>query len=97
MLCPLCSGPVHQENGDFVCQVGHRVTAGHMADATELHLAEAMWMAIQALDNEADVLRALGGEKGASFANEAESQAHLLREFARTHAPSVNDPGTEGE
>jgi hypothetical protein len=91
MRCPLCSGPVHSEDRDFRCEIGHRVGAAELSRSTELELAEALWMAIQALDNEADVLRAIGGERGAQFADDAERQARMLREFAHQHAPRVND------
>ena len=92
MRCPLCSGPVREVDGGFECEVGHRVGSDRMVRDADLRLAEALWMAVQALDNEADVLRAAGGDEGSRFADDAEQQARLLREFARQHAPRVNDP-----
>lgn len=93
MRCPLCSGPVHESGGRFECEVGHRVDGDHLTTAADVGLAEALWMAVQALDNEADVLRAVGDEHGARYADDAERQARQLREFARDHAPRVNDIG----
>lgn len=93
MICPLCGGPVHAAGGEFECEVGHRVDAARLSASSELRLAEALWMAIQALDNEADVLRAVGGTEGARFAEDAERQAADLRAFARDHAPRVHGDG----
>jgi hypothetical protein len=76
----------------FECEVGHRVDGERMSEATELEMVQALWMAIQALDNEADVLRALGGEEGAAFADDAERQGRQLREFARQHSRKLSDP-----
>jgi hypothetical protein len=89
--CPLCSGPVHNEDGEFVCEVGHRVTDDDMAKTTEIQVSEALWMAINALENEAGLLRSLPDGKGMHFADIAETQARQLREFAQGHAITVND------
>ncbi len=89
MRCPLCGGPVHEDDGSYECEIGHRVDAAALLRSTERRLAEALWMAIQALDNEADVLRAVGGADAVGFADAAEKQARLLREFGRRHAPRV--------
>lgn len=90
MRCPLCGGPVHEEGSAYECLVGHRVSGEHLTEYTDLKLSEALWMAVQALDNESDVLRAVGGPDAAGFADDAEAQSKLLREFARRHAPRVN-------
>jgi hypothetical protein len=73
------------------CAFGHRVDPDDLVKSTELQVSEALWMAIQALDNEADVLRAIGGEEGRPYADDAARQAKLLREFGRANASGVND------
>lgn len=90
MRCPLCSGPVHADAGAFECEVGHRVDSVTLIRDSDLKLAEALRVARQALDNEADVLRAAGGADVQRFADEAEEQAKRLSEFASRHAPRVN-------
>lgn len=90
MRCPLCSGPVHEAGSAFECEVGHRVDGGQLMEFTDLQLAEALWMAFSALDNEVSTLRAVGGAAGAEFADDAEEQSRLLRDFARLHATRVN-------
>ena len=82
MRCPLCNGPVHRSDGQFECEVGHKADDETMRDFTDTQLAEALWMAIEALDAEASVRRALGTD---GFADKAEAQAQLLRDFARLH------------
>lgn len=73
----------------------HQVSDARMVEFTELELVEALWMAIQALDNEADVLRALGGDGAAAFADDAQRQTRQLREFARQHTMHVENHATE--
>src|SRR4051794_35524219 len=89
MRCPLCCGPVHEAEGGFECQLGPRVDGDRLAGATDLALAEALWMGVQALDNEAEVLRALGDPGGDELADDAEGQKVLLRMFARRHAQRI--------
>ena len=88
--CPLCSGPVHPEGELFVCEVGHKANRDSVARDAEKRLAGALWMAMEALDNESSVLRRLGGAEGQRFADEADSQSRVLREFARTNAIRLN-------
>ena len=85
--CPLCGGPVHDEqDGPLRCAIGHQVTAEELAAATERRLAEAMWNAIEALDSEAMVLRLLEPTAHSeSLAREAERQAAMLLDFATRH------------
>lgn len=90
MHCPLCSGPVRPEGDGFLCEVGHKADRHAVAKHAEFRLAEALWMAVQALDNEAEVLRRLGGAEGRRFADEADGQLRVLRDFARTNAVRLN-------
>jgi hypothetical protein len=73
-----------------VCAVGHELEPDEMVTATTVRLAAALWMAIEALDNEAAVLRIVRGADQAraeAWADEASTQAQLLRDFAQRHAP----------
>jgi hypothetical protein len=88
--CPLCNGPVHEEGDLLVCAVGHVFEDEQMAHETNVRLAAALWMAIEALDNEATVLKIIKGSdrsQAEAWAEEASNQAQLLREFAQRHAP----------
>lgn len=85
--CPLCGGPAREADGRFACEVGHEVDGDTMRDATDARLAEALWMAIEALDSEAEVQRLLGQEP---FAAQAAEQAQLLRDFARLHGDHID-------
>lgn len=85
MRCPLCSGPVHQDDGAFECEVGHGLDGEELVEASARQLAEALWMAMEALDNEAEVLRAVNGADAGRFADDAARQSQLLRDFARAH------------
>lgn len=55
--------------------------------ATDARLAEALWMAIEALQSEAEIQRHLGRE---SFADEAANQAQILFDFARLHRDHID-------
>jgi hypothetical protein len=88
--CPLCNGPVHEEGDQLVCAVGHAFDRDDMAGASNLRLAAALWMAIEALDNEATVLKIVKGTdqlQAEAWSEEASNQAQMLREFAQKHAP----------
>jgi len=71
--CPLCNAPLEADE-----------TNGHPPD-TRLEIA--LWMAIEALDNEATALR-LGSshEDAARWADEAAEQVKLLRSFGPNQA-----------
>lgn len=87
MRCPLCGGPVENEGpAGFVCETGHRSGSDEVVEHADHRLAQALWMAIEALHNEAAVLRVTAGGGGSHFADEADQQAQLLRVFARRHA-----------
>ena len=81
MHCPLCGGPVEATDPDaFACAVGHVVASEALERHAELRLAEAMWMAIEALESEAEVLEATGtGGAGTGFAADARGQASGAR------------------
>jgi hypothetical protein len=88
--CPLCNGPVHEEGDAFVCAVGHEFHDEEVVQASNVRLSAALWMAIEALDNEATVLKIVKGSdqtQAEAWAEEASNQAQLLRAFAQEHAP----------
>jgi hypothetical protein len=90
MRCPLCNGPIHEEGDQLVCAVGHVFEDEEMVHGSNVRLAAALWMAIEALDNEATVLRIVKGSdqtQAEAWAEEATGQAQLLRDFAQRHAP----------
>jgi hypothetical protein len=94
--CPLCNGPLHTEESGLVCTIGHRVEIEDAIRHTNARLAEAMWMAIEALDSEAMTLRLLSTEPDAErMADDAEQQAQLLRAFSRRH--HAHDAGRPSE
>ncbi len=90
MRCPLCSGPVREADGRLACEVGHEVAEDDLRESTDARLAEALWMAIEALDSEAQVLGLLGRGSDNRFADDAASQAAMLPDFARRHAGHID-------
>jgi hypothetical protein len=85
MQCPLCGGPLHLENPDrFVCARGHALAGSELAESTASRVMMAFWMAIEALDSEAEALRILAARDGGSdeLASQAAKDAQLLRELA---------------
>ena len=91
MRCPLCSGPVLDEGPTQLRAIGHSVEFADTGRSMDARLAEALWMAIEALDSEAEVLRMVNASDDApGMAAEAERQAQLLRDFAKRHASPVD-------
>jgi hypothetical protein len=83
----LCGGPVHEADpGGYACEVGHRVGVEDLERHADHRLAEGLWMAIEALHNEAEVVRAVRSEGDGRLADDAEDQARTLPDFARRHA-----------
>src|SRR5688500_6104059 len=61
--CPLCGGPVHEADpGRYACEVGHQGGVDDLERHADHRLAEALWTAIEALHNEAEVLPAVRSE-----------------------------------
>ena len=95
MRCPLCAGPLREEAVDvFKCEVGHELDGEELQQAATARASVALWMAIEALDTEAQALRLLAatgaGDAPPTLADQAEADARLLRKLALTHVP----PGT---
>lgn len=88
MMCPLCGGPLHLENPDrFVCERSHELDRDEVATLSNARLSMALWMAIEALDNEAEALGLLArGDSADGRANQAAEDAQILRRIASTHA-----------
>jgi hypothetical protein len=93
MQCPLCAGPLHLEDGlVFECERGHQMDADQGRVAANGRVTTALWMAIEALETEATVLRTLvsaGGSDGdgSALADQAEADARLLRKITVAHLP----------
>jgi hypothetical protein len=100
MQCPLCGGPLHIDDaGEFVCERGHGMSPEAMRVAATSRVTQALWMAIEALDSEAQGLRALAGvgldgaDGDVALAAQAESDANVLRKLAGSHVPPGADRG----
>ena len=98
MRCPLCGGPLHVEDGAlFVCERGHQIPAGRLHLTAGTRVTVALWMAIEALESEAEALRALAtfgsgdGDGTLRLAEAAEDDARLLRQLAGKHVPMESD------
>ena len=95
MRCPLCAGPLREEAVDlFKCEVGHELRGGELHRAATARASVALWMAIEALETEAQALRLLSSSGAAdappALAEQAEADARLLRQISAAHVP----PGT---
>jgi hypothetical protein len=94
MQCPLCAGPLHVDDVDqlqFACERGHEIDGDDLRVTTQARVTVAFWMAIEALHNEAEALRALAAsgrvEGTAELADQADRDASLLRQLASAHLP----------
>ncbi len=86
MRCPLCAGPLREEAVDvFKCEVGHELRGGDLHLAATARASVALWMAIEALETEAQALRLLSMSGAAdappTMAEQAEADARLLRKI----------------
>ena len=104
MQCPLCAGPLHIEDLDrFACERGHQIGADDLRVTTQARVTVAFWMAIEALETEAEellVLAASGHADGAAdLAEQAAKDAEVLRQAATHHLPpqyAEDDHGDSG-
>jgi hypothetical protein len=102
MQCPLCGGPLHVEDeARFVCERDHEVPADDLRAAATPRVTVALWMAIEALESEAESLRMLHsfgrGDGAGDLAAQAEKDARILRELASTHVPPGSRPTADGD
>ena len=84
LTCPICSGPLHLKNPDGAfCDRGHDMTSEQAAEALNRRLTEALWMALNALETEAEMWRSVaevnGSEKPTEQRNNVDEQADLVR------------------
>lgn len=94
MQCPLCGGPLHIENPEtFRCERGHELHGVALAENAATRVIVAFWLAIEALESEAEALRLLGAEHGGDpdLAAQASDDALLLRKMAGAHLAPVSD------
>lgn len=92
MQCPLCGGPLHVDgDGQFTCERSHQLSPDQLQTASGTRVTTALWMAIEALESEADGLRTLAtfgrGDGTSDLAEQAEKDAQLLRDLAGKHVP----------
>ena len=95
MRCPLCAGPLREEAVDlFKCEVGHELRGDDLHLAATARASVALWMAIEALETEAEALRRLStsgaAEAPPTLAEQAEADARLLRKSSAAHVPPGN-------
>lgn len=98
MECPLCGGPLHIEVPErFVCERGHALVGSELASSAASRVTIAFWMAIEALESEAEALRILGGGDGGDneLATRAAKDARVLRDMAGAHLAPVGNDGDE--
>jgi hypothetical protein len=96
MQCPLCGGPLHLENPEqFRCARGHELAGADLAQSVASRVSIAFWMAIEALDSEAEALRVLSPENGANdqLAAQAAEDASVLRKMAGAHLAPLGSHG----
>jgi hypothetical protein len=96
MQCPLCGGPLHLENPErFICARGHELAGADLAQSVASRVSIAFWMAIEALDSEAEALRVLSPENGANdqLAAQAAEDASVLRKMASAHLAPLGSHG----
>ena len=99
MQCPLCGGPLHLEHPErFACERGHRLEGEELSQAAAARVTMAFWLAIEALESEAEVLQLLAGRDGGDgrLAAQAAEDARVLRGMAQAH-PVPLAGGSDGE
>lgn len=96
MQCPLCGGPLHIENAEqYACERGHRLHGESLAESAATRVTIAYWMAIEALETEAEALRVLSAEHGGDeeLAEQAAADARVLRDLASAHLVPLGSGG----
>jgi len=99
MSCPLCGGPLHvADAGQFVCERTHAMDAQQLQVATASRVTLALWSSIEALQSEAEALRAIavaghGDGSTSELAAQADKDALVLRELVLAHLPPGHDGG----
>ena len=89
MQCPLCAGPLTLEHPErFACRRGHQLTPTQLEQAAEARVSVALWMAIEALESQAEALRIMGlaSDDVPDMAAQADKDARILRQVVRAHA-----------
>jgi hypothetical protein len=100
----LCGGPLHVEANDLVCRRGHELDAVAFRESAAARASVALWLAIDALESQAEGLRFVARSQGdhadLMLAEQAESDARLLRELtpvsARRHGFD-DESGEDGQ
>jgi two-component system, chemotaxis family, protein-glutamate methylesterase/glutaminase len=94
LTCPECGGALWQgAGGKTACHVGHRFSAEELSVLQDLQVDEALWTAVRALEERAEIARRLGeqamanghtlsGKRFAERVRRARSQAADVRRVA---------------
>lgn len=88
LTCPICAGPLHVQDPERVfCDRGHEMTSDDAARRLNHRLQEALWMALNALETEAEMWRSVaeldGSDKAMIRTDEIDDQAELIRSVLR--------------
>jgi two-component system, chemotaxis family, protein-glutamate methylesterase/glutaminase len=91
--CPACGGVLWElENDDqlrFRCRVGHAYTADGAVDAQGEAVEAALWTALRALQERAQLTERLAGRLGASGARQSQSRFEEFTREAREQADAI--------
>ena len=96
MRCPLCGGPLHLERPErYACERGHTLEGERLSEAAASRVTMAFWMAIEALEAEAEALTLLPAGRGGNeeLAAQAAEDAQVLRDMARAHLAPLGGVG----
>jgi hypothetical protein len=96
MQCPLCGGPLHIERAElFACERGHELNGDELTRAVASRVTMAFWLAIEALETEAEALRVLSDGQGSNeqLAHQAVDDAQVLRKLATAHLAPLGSRG----
>ena len=86
MQCPMCASTLHLEHPDrYVGPHDHLLAGEELERAAAVRVTVAFWMAIDALESQAEALRAVGrsDSEHLRLADQADDDARVLRDLAR--------------
>jgi two-component system, chemotaxis family, protein-glutamate methylesterase/glutaminase len=100
--CPACGGVLREVEGDelirFRCRVGHAYTADGVLDGQESSVETALWIALRALQERAQLSDRLAERVGKAGAERSRRQFEAIAEEARGQAETIRRvlAGTNG-
>jgi two-component system chemotaxis response regulator CheB len=91
--CPSCGGVLREVNGDelirFRCRVGHAFTAEGVLDGQESAVETALWIALRALQERAQLGDRLAERVGSAGAERSRQRFEAIAEEARAQAETI--------